>query len=84
MTQINKMSFKYPSSPILSQPELVSEDLVCSIEERSIACRNNPEFCECLQVLQVPAKKTIEIVLIDEGWFNQLANDAGVLISVNK
>ncbi|KAG8042734.1 hypothetical protein G9C98_005374 [Cotesia typhae] len=68
VTQINKMSFKYPSSPILSQPELVPEDLVCSIEERSIACRNNPEFCECLQVLQVPAKKTIEIVLIDEGF----------------
>ncbi|XP_053598789.1 uncharacterized protein LOC103578067 isoform X2 [Microplitis demolitor] len=65
--QINKMSFKYPSSPILSQPEAIAEDQVCTIDDRSSACRNNPEFCECLQILQVPVKKTVEIIMIDEG-----------------
>ncbi|XP_057322430.1 uncharacterized protein LOC130665839 isoform X1 [Microplitis mediator] len=65
--QVNKMSFKYPSSPILSQPEAIAEDQICTIDDRSSACRNNPEFCECLQILQVPPKKTVEIIMIDEG-----------------
>lgn len=69
------MSFKYPSSPILSQPEAIAEDQVCTIDDRSSACRNNPEFCECLQILQVPVKKTVEIIMIDEGNIRYLSTN---------
>ncbi|XP_050446648.1 uncharacterized protein LOC126849118 [Cataglyphis hispanica] len=66
--QINNMSFKYPSSPILSQPENTLEDSICTLDKRSSNCADTPLFCECLQILQVSPQKTIEIVLIDEGF----------------
>lgn len=68
IAQINDMSFKYPSSPILSQPENVSEESVCSLERQSSLCADTPLFCECVQIIEVPPKKTIEIILIDEGF----------------
>ncbi|XP_025075506.1 laccase-9 [Pogonomyrmex barbatus] len=66
--QINGMSFKYPSSPILSQPENILEKSICSLNKRSDECDDTPLFCECLQLLQVLPRKTIEIVLINEGF----------------
>ncbi|XP_011694706.1 PREDICTED: laccase-4 [Wasmannia auropunctata] len=66
--QINGMSFKYPPSPILSQPENTLEKSICSLDKRSIECADTPLFCECLQLLQVPPRKTIEIILINEGF----------------
>ncbi|RLU25335.1 hypothetical protein DMN91_001491 [Ooceraea biroi] len=66
--QINGMSFKYPSSPILSQPESTPKKLICSMEERSSECAETPLFCECVQLMEVAPRKTIEIVLIDEGF----------------
>lgn len=65
--QINRMTFKYPPSPILSQPEAIPEEMICSLEHRSQVCENNPHFCECLQILPVEQKKNIEIILINEG-----------------
>lgn len=65
--QINGMSFKYPPSPVLSQPENIFERSVCSLDKRSSECADTPLFCECLQLLQVPSRKTIEIILINEG-----------------
>lgn len=68
VAQINGMTFKYPTSPILSQPEITPDDMICSIDERSEFCiANTPRFCECLQILEVPVNKTIELVIIDEG-----------------
>ncbi|KAG7209094.1 hypothetical protein KM043_015241 [Ampulex compressa] len=66
--QINGMSFKYPSSPILSQPENISDKVICSLEQTSVQCEETPLFCECVQILEVPQQKTVEIVLIDEGF----------------
>lgn len=65
--QINGMSFKYPPSPILSQPENILEKSVCTFDKRSSECADTPLFCECLQLLQVPPRKTIEVILINEG-----------------
>jgi hypothetical protein len=68
VAQINGMSFKYPPSPILSQPENTPDEILCSIEERSEFCMTNtPRFCECLQIIEVPVNNTIELVIIDEG-----------------
>ena len=65
--QINGMSFKYPPSPILSQPENTLEKSICSLDKRSKECADTLLFCECLQLLQVPSRKTIEIILINKG-----------------
>ncbi|XP_039313353.1 laccase-12 isoform X2 [Solenopsis invicta] len=66
--QINGMSFKYPPSPILSQPENTLEKMICSLDKRSSECADTPLFCECLQLLQVPPRKIIEIILINKGF----------------
>ncbi|XP_053987926.1 uncharacterized protein LOC128881170 [Hylaeus volcanicus] len=68
VAQINGMSFKYPSSPLLSQPENIQEESICSLERRSDECVDSPLFCECIQVIEVPPMSTIDIVLIDEGF----------------
>ncbi|XP_025159514.1 uncharacterized protein LOC105192607 [Harpegnathos saltator] len=66
--QINGISFKYPSSPILSQSEESIKNSICGIDERSRECADTPLFCECLQLIQVPSRKTVEVVLINEGF----------------
>lgn len=63
------MTFKYPPSPILSQPDAVPDEMICSIDERSKSCNTNPYFCECLQILPVASRTNAEIILIDEGQF---------------
>ncbi|CAK9800153.1 LAC14 [Anthophora quadrimaculata] len=62
------MSFKYPTSPLLSQPENTPEESVCSLEKRSRQCTDTPLFCECIQIVEVPPMKNVDIVLIDEGF----------------
>lgn len=61
------MTFQYPSSPILSQPENTLEDLICSLERRSKMCENTPVFCECVQILELSPKKIVDLIFINEG-----------------
>ncbi|XP_034935570.1 iron transport multicopper oxidase FET5-like isoform X2 [Chelonus insularis] len=67
IAQVNRMTFKYPPCPILSQPDAVPENMICSLDRRAQTCEYNPDFCECFQVISVPVKKVIEVILIDEG-----------------
>ncbi|XP_012277820.1 laccase-9 isoform X2 [Orussus abietinus] len=71
--QIGGMTFKYPSSPILSQEENTPKELVCTLESRSDLCSDTPLFCECLQILEIPAKKTVDIVLLNEGFGSNIS-----------
>lgn len=59
-------------SPLLSQPENIPEESICSLETRSEECADTPLFCECIHVIEVPPRKNIDIILIDEGNFNLL------------
>ncbi|KZC07190.1 Putative laccase-17, partial [Dufourea novaeangliae] len=68
IAQINGMSFKYPSSPLLSQPENTPDELICSLEKRSQQCVDTPLFCECVQMIEVSPKRNVEIILIDQGF----------------
>lgn len=61
------MSFKYPTSPLLSQPENTAEESVCSLEKRSKECADTPLFCECIRMIEVSPNKNVDIVLIDQG-----------------
>lgn len=65
--QVNGLTFKYPTSPLLSQPENIQEESICSLEKPSKQCAYTPLFCECTQMIEVPARKYIDIILIDEG-----------------
>ncbi|XP_071856608.1 uncharacterized protein [Bombus fervidus] len=68
VAQINRISFKYPMSPLLSQPENIPEESICSFETRSEECADTPLFCECIHVIEVPPRKNVDIILIDEGF----------------
>lgn len=68
VAQINHMSFKYPTSPLLSQPENTAEESVCSLEKRSKECADTPLFCECIRMIEVSPNKNVDIVLIDQGF----------------
>lgn len=81
VAQINRMSFKYPMSPLLSQPENTPDEAICSFEKRSKECADTPLFCECVHVIEVPPKKNIDIVLIDEG--NSNISTGYQLVSLN-
>lgn len=67
--QLNRISMKMPSSPLLSARDTLDESKFCN--ESSLAHRNidcTVEFCECSHVLQVPLNATVEMVLVDEGF----------------
>ncbi|XP_006614217.1 uncharacterized protein LOC102673941 [Apis dorsata] len=68
VAQINRMSFKYPTSPLLSQPENTAEESICSLEKRSKECADTPLFCECIRMIEVSPNKNVDIVLIDQGF----------------
>lgn len=70
--QINQVTFKYPPSPVLSQNQAISNDIFCSFDKKAKSCEFNNDFCECLQILEVPENKIIDIVLINEGNFRFL------------
>ncbi|CAL7947016.1 unnamed protein product [Xylocopa violacea] len=68
LAQINHMSFKYPTSPLLSQPENTPLESICSLERRSRECADTPLFCECIQIIEVSPKKNVDIILINQGF----------------
>ena len=61
------MTFQYPSSPILSQPENTPDESICSLVTPSKLCQNTPVFCECVQILELPPKKIVDLIFINEG-----------------
>jgi hypothetical protein len=61
LPQVERMTFKYPSSPLLSQPDFIPTEMQCSEQ-----CKHR-KFCECLNIVRVPPNVTLDIVLIDEG-----------------
>ncbi|XP_044003215.1 laccase-14-like isoform X2 [Aphidius gifuensis] len=66
--QVNHVTFKYPPSPVLSQNQAISNDIFCSFDTKARSCEFNDDFCECLQILEVPENKIIDVVLINEGF----------------
>lgn len=61
LPQVDRLTFKYPSSPLLSQPESVPPEMLCSGHCRHL------KFCECLHVFHTPLNVTLDVVLVDEG-----------------
>ena len=66
MPQINYITLKLPSSPILSEPHRVSPTLFCnSTSPPSPNCTK--DFCNCMHTLNVRKDSLVEIILVDKG-----------------
>lgn len=66
--QINGKTFLYPPSPTLTQMEDIPDSMICSLDTTSSDCDYYLKgFCECLQILNVPYNKSVDIILIDQG-----------------
>lgn len=62
--QLNHISMKMPTFPLMSQPELINENSFCNSSTVQ-GCQN--DYCSCSHVLQVKLGSVVELVLVDEG-----------------
>lgn len=62
--QINHLSFKFPSFPLLSQRDQIDESMFCA-NQTTDSCNNG--YCECTNVVKVPLHAVVELIIIDEG-----------------
>ncbi|XP_044258948.1 laccase-5-like isoform X2 [Tribolium madens] len=63
--QLNYISMKLQSFPLLSQRHQIDENMFCN-ESSVNDCQNN--YCECTHVVNIPLGTVIEMVLIDKGY----------------
>lgn len=62
--QINKMTFKFQSFPLLSQKEMVRPEMSC--DHMQLNC--SQDFCECTNIIKIPLGSVVELFLIDKGY----------------
>lgn len=63
--QLNHLSLKLPSFPLLSQPELIKPGTLCNSSTISSSCEK--KYCDCTHVLEVKHNSVIELVFISDG-----------------
>ncbi|XP_032682635.1 laccase-1-like isoform X2 [Odontomachus brunneus] len=63
--QLNHISMKLPSFPLLPERHLVKPDQFCNSSTVE-GCEK--DFCACTHVLQVKKNSVVELVLVDEGF----------------
>lgn len=68
LSQVDRLTFKYPPFPLLSQPESVPPEMLCSD-----GCQHL-KFCECLHIVRAPVNVTLDVVLVDEGYGSNHSN----------
>ncbi|XP_065208115.1 uncharacterized protein LOC135836952 [Planococcus citri] len=61
--QINHISMKMPSFPLLSQPESIGKNTFCN---ESTVQNCNTTFCSCVYKIDLPLHVVVELMLIDE------------------
>lgn len=61
--QINNMTFKFQSFPLLSQKEMIQPWMSCDNIKKDCS----KEFCECTNIIRVPLGSIVELFLIDRG-----------------
>lgn len=64
--QLNNISMKLPSFPLMSQRELIEPNQFCN---SSTVKGCDKKFCSCTHVLQVRLNSVVEVILVDEGNF---------------
>lgn len=68
--QLNHITLKLPSFPLLSQTELIKPGSFCNSSSVSPSCKT--EFCDCTHVLQIKLNNVVEIVFVNEGKLRSL------------
>nr|CAH7753855.1 unnamed protein product [Callosobruchus chinensis] len=63
--RMNNISFTFPPSPLLTQPDDAALDAVCTEEQKQRCDEEN--ICSCIHVEQIPLGSSVEIVLYDKG-----------------
>ncbi|XP_066994423.2 uncharacterized protein [Anabrus simplex] len=64
--QLNHISMKLPSFPMLSERDRLTSNMFCN--ESTISETNCTEkYCECTHVIQVPLGHVVELILVDKG-----------------
>lgn len=62
--QINKMTFKLQSFPLLPQRDMIEPWMSCDHLKKKNCSQ---EFCECTNIIRVPLGSIVELFLIDKG-----------------
>lgn len=62
--QLNHISMKMTSFPLMSQTDYIIENDFCN-SSTVTGCKN--DYCSCTHVLQVKLNSIVELILVDEG-----------------
>ncbi|XP_015584710.1 laccase-4 [Cephus cinctus] len=62
--QINNISFEYPSFPLLTQYEHITDDIYCT-EDNDTAKECIGDYCTCPYLYPVSKNSLVEVVLVD-------------------
>lgn len=77
--RLNNITFAFPSSPLLSQPNDINvDDQLCTDAHLPDRCSALSPACECTQIVNIPLKSSVEIIMINKGesiWFFRSKND---------
>ncbi|KOC68923.1 Laccase-4 [Habropoda laboriosa] len=63
--QLNHISMKLPSAPLLSQRDFIDQNQFCNA---STVMGCDQDYCACTHVLRVKLGSVVEMVLVDEGF----------------
>nr|XP_019548835.2 laccase-2-like [Aedes albopictus] len=61
---INNISFTYPPFSLLTQPELITEDMFCDEDSWPERCQSS-DHCTCIHRLKIPLNALIELYILD-------------------
>lgn len=65
MGAVNNLSFAYPSFPLLSQPELITDSLFCDELNVPAGCIDLAQ-CPCIHRIKVELNAVVELIIVDE------------------
>ncbi|XP_038051054.1 laccase-2-like [Patiria miniata] len=66
--QVNHVTYRHSTKPLLTQSREISEFEICSYEStQAVQEHCEVEYCECTHVLEIKLGKVVELVLIDKG-----------------
>ncbi|XP_062546347.1 uncharacterized protein LOC134212466 [Armigeres subalbatus] len=61
---INNISFTYPPFTLLTQPDLITEDMFCTEDYFPERCQGR-DRCTCIHRLKIPLKALVELYILD-------------------
>lgn len=70
MGGINNITFRFPSFPLLTQPDEIREDMFCDEDSlRTAECsadKSGGQLCACIHRLKIKLNSIVEMIIIDD------------------